>query len=84
MPKKCTKKNSKASKADSDVEIILGTKIETIFEDTKLIMGIALEFKWGELYQMIQDQDIPDASLEEMVLYRNIRRSGITKEDTRP
>ena len=49
MTKKGTKKKSKASGADSDVEIILGTVTKTIFEDTKEITGIAPEFKWGEL-----------------------------------
>ena len=83
MTKKGTKKKSKAGGEDSDVEIILGTRTKTIFEDTKAITGIAPEFKKGELYQMIRDQDIPDAGLEEMVLYQNIRRSGITKASMR-
>ena len=84
MTKKGTKKNSKESGSYFDVEIILGTRTKTIFEDTKAITGIAPEFKWGELYQMIRDQDIPDEGFEDMVLYQNIRRSRITKGATRP
>ena len=84
MPKKGANKNSKVSGADSDVENILGTKIETIFEDTKSITGISPKFKWGELYQMIRDHDIFDVGLEEMVLYQNIKSLGITKEATCP
>ena len=84
MTNKSTKKNSKASGSDSDVEIILGTGRETRFEDTKEITGISPKFKWGELYEMIRDQYIPDASLKEMVLYQNIKSLGITKASTHP
>ena len=37
MPKKGSKKKSKISEEDSDVEIILGTWIKTMFEYTKAI-----------------------------------------------
>ena len=53
MTKKGSKKKSKTSGADSYVYIISSAKIETIFEDTKAITRIALEFKWRELYHMI-------------------------------
>ena len=79
MTKKGTKKKSKESGEDSDVEIIPGTRTETILEDTKEFTGISPKFKWGGLYQMMRDQEIPDTSLEEMVLYQNIRRPSITK-----
>ena len=64
MPKKTSKKKYKAREAYSDAEIILGSMIETMFEDTKEIKGISPEFKWGESYQMIWYQDIPDVGLE--------------------
>ena len=50
MTKKGTKKNSKASWEYSDVDIIPGTKTETILEDTKELTGISPEFKSGGLY----------------------------------
>ena len=53
MPKKGARKKSKVSEANSDVEVILDTRIETMFKDTKAIIGIAPELKWGELYPMI-------------------------------
>ena len=62
MPKKSGKKKAKASEVYSNVEIISRTKIK--FEDTKAITRCALEFKWGELYQMIRDQNVPDTGLE--------------------
>ena len=82
MPKNSGNKKSKAGEVDSDVQIISRTEIT--FEDTKAITGDDQEFKWGEIYHMIRDQSIPDASLEEMSLYENIKNSGITKEATRP
>ena len=50
MTKKASKKRSKESGVDSDVEIISGTKTEIRFEDKKEIIGISPEFKWGEIY----------------------------------
>ena len=79
MTKKYRKKKEKPSGANSDCEIISGSRTETKFEDTKEITGIAPEFKWGELYQMIRDQNIPDDGIEEIVLYHNINRSSFTK-----
>ena len=82
IPKKSGKKKAKASEVDSDVEII--SRIEITFEDTKAITRVDQEFKWGKIYQMIRDQNIPDASLEDMSLYENIRKSDITKAATCP
>ena len=69
MTKKGSKKKSKESGADWDVEIIFVTMTKAKFKDKKEITGIAPEFKWGELYQMIRDHDILDVGLEDMVLY---------------
>ena len=59
-------------------------KVEIIYEDTKLVTGAETKFKWGHIYQMIKDKTIPDAGLEDIPLYVNIRRSDITKVDKRP
>ena len=82
MTKKGTKKKSKVSGEDSDVEVILDTRKETMLGDKKIVVGISLEFKWGELYPMIRYQDIPNVVLKDMVLYQNIKNSGITKAAT--
>ena len=84
MTKKGTKKRSKASEVDADLEIISGSRTQTRFVDTKEITGISPEFKWGELYQMIRDQKILDAGLEEMIIYQNIIRLGISKDAMHP
>ena len=48
MPKKRGKKKDKATKVDSDVDIIYKTDITS--EDTKSITWDDQEFKWGEIY----------------------------------
>ena len=82
MPKKSGKKKAKATEVDSDVEII--SKSEIIFEDTKAITRAGQELKWGEIYHMTRDQNVPNAGLEDMSLYENIRKPGIIKETTCP
>ena len=59
------------------MEII--SRIEIIYEDTKDITGAELDFKWGQIYHMIKDHNVLDVLLEDMPLYDNIRKSGITK-----
>ena len=82
MAKKSGKKKAKASEVDSYVEIISRTEIT--FEDTKAITGGDREFKLGKIYMMIRDKNVPDASLEDMSLYENIRKYVITKAATCP
>ena len=81
MPKK-GKKKSQATRDDLDVKIV--SKMEIIYEDTKSVIGIELEFKWGNIYQMIKDKIVPYAGLEYISLYVNIKRSSITKVATFP
>ena len=52
MPKK-GKKKAKAAEEDSDLEIM--SRIEIIYEDTKVVTRAKLEFKWGQIYPMIKD-----------------------------
>ena len=82
MPKKGGKKKAKVHEEDLDLEIF--PMIEIIYEDTKEITGVEPEFKWGQIYHMIKDHTVPDVGLEDISLYENIRRSGITKVSTRP
>ena len=67
---------------DPDVEIV--SKMEIIYEDMKSITGVELVFKWGQIYHMIKDKTVPDAGLEDIPLYVNIKRSAITKVATHP
>ena len=63
MPKK-GKKKARATRDDPDVEIF--PKMEIIYEDTKSITGVELEFKWGKTYQMIKDRIVMDVGLEDI------------------
>ena len=48
--------------ADEDTEIEIITWVEVIYEDTKDIMGIKLEYKWGKYteWSLIEASQIQD------------------------
>ena len=82
-----TKKGKKKAKIvdyDSDAEISPIPRVEIIYEDTKSVTGAELEFKWGQIYHMLMEKKVLEAGLEDLALYDNILRSGITKVSTRP
>ena len=59
-------------------------KMETSLQDTRCTTGVPPEIRWGDIYRMIRDQEIPDMLLEEGPIYLNIKASGITRAATRP
>ena len=59
MPRK-KKKKDQAAEEEPKVEIV--TKVEVIYEYTKATTGAETEYKWGEVYRMILNQSIPEAS----------------------
>ena len=65
-----------------EVEII--TKVEYIYEYTKVTTGVELDYKWGEIYTMIANQKVPDVGFEELTIYANIEKSALMKVATRP
>ena len=79
---KSQKKKAHVAEGEPDVEII--TKVEYIYEDTRATTGVELDYKWGEIYQMISTQDVPDAGFEELTIYANIEKSTLMKVATRP
>ena len=81
MPKK-GKKKTKVVEKDSDLEIMPRAKI--IYEDTKSVTDAEPSFKWEQIYHMLQDREVLDAGLEDLPLFGNILRSGITKVSMRP
>ena len=81
MPKK-GKNKAKVTGEDSDIEIL--PRIETIYKDTKVVIGIEPEFKCRHIYQMFKEQTILDIGLEDISLYVNIRKFAITKLSTHP
>ena len=81
MPKK-GKEKAKFTKEDLDLEIM--PRDEIIYEDTKSVTDAEPSFKWEQIYHMLQDREVLDAGLEDLPLFGNILRSGITKVSMRP
>ena len=50
----------------------------------KVVMGDEHKFLWGQIYHMIKHHNVSNAGLEDILLYVNIRKSGITKKYRRP
>ena len=76
------KKKAPVAEGEPDVEII--TKVEYIYKDTRATTRVEPDYKWGEIYQMISNQDVPNAGFEELTIYANIKKSALMKVDTRP
>ena len=69
---------------DEEPEIEIITRVEVKYKDTKVVTGIKPEYKWGGIYRMITNWNVPDAGLEYLPIYANIERSAIMKVATRP
>ena len=76
------KKKAHVAEGEPDVEVI--TKVEYIYEDTKATTGIEPDYKWGEIYWMISNEDVPDARFRELTIYANIEKSALMKVATTP
>ena len=76
------KKKALVAEGEPDVEVI--TKVKYIYEDTRATTGVETEYKWGEIYWMISNQDVPNAGFEELNIYSNIENSALMKVATRP
>ena len=75
------KKKAHVAEGEPDVEII--TKVEYIYEYTRATTGVEPDYKWGEIYRMISNQDVPNAGFEELTIYANIEKSALMKVATR-
>ena len=76
------KKKAQVDEEEPEVEII--TKVEFIYEDTKATTGVEPDYKWGEIFRMISNQNVPDARFEELTIYANIENSALMKVAMRP
>ena len=76
------KKKDPVVEGEPEVEII--TRVEYIYEDTKDTTGVEPDYKWGDIYRMIVNQNVPDAGFEELTIYANIEKSALMKVATRP
>ena len=76
------KKKAPIVEEEPEVEII--TRVEYTYEDTKCIVGIEPEYKWGEIYRLITHREVPHTGFEEETIYANIERSALMRVATRP
>ena len=66
------KKKAPVVEGEPEVEII--TKVEYIYEYTKDTTRVEPDYKWGELYRIIANQNVPHAGFEELTIYANIEK----------
>ena len=76
------KKKAPVGEAEPEVDII--TKVEYIYEDTKATTMVEPDYKWGEMYRMIANQNVPDAGFEELTFYANVKKFALMKVATIP
>ena len=69
------KKKPKIVEYDLDSEMVNGAlvkNIEILYEVTKAITIAELDFKLGQMFQMLKEKKVPEAGLEDLALYENI------------
>ena len=71
------KKKAPIFEGEPEVEII--TKVEYIYEDTRATIGVEPDYKWGEMYRLISNQEVLDTGFEELTIYANIENSALLK-----
>ena len=76
------KKKAPVAEGEPEVEIITG--VEYIYEDTKDTTEVEPDYKWGEIYKMIANQNVPNAGFEEITIYANIKKLALMKVARRP
>ena len=65
-----------------DVEII--AKVQYTYEDTRCIVGVEPEYKWGKVSRLITHREVLDTGFEEEIIYVNIERFALMRVATRP
>ena len=66
------RQRKKAPLVEGEPEVEIITKVEYIYEYTKVSTGVELDYKWGDIYKMIANQNVPDVGFEELTIYANI------------
>ena len=78
------RQKKKAPVVEGELEVEIITKVEYIYEYTKATTRVQPDYKWGEIYKMIVNQNVPDVGFEELTIYTNIDKSSLMKVATRP
>ena len=74
----------KAPIVDGEPNVEIITKVEYMYECTRATTGVEPDYKWGEIYRMIANQNVPDVGFKELTIYENIEKSALMKVATRP
>ena len=64
---------------EGELEVEIITKVEYIYEDTKATTEVDPDYKWGEIYRMIANQNVPNARFKELTIYANIKKLTLMK-----
>ena len=78
------RQKKKAHIAEEEPEVEIVTRVEYTYEDTKCIVGMEPEYKWGEVYRLITHWEVPDIGFEEETIYENIEIFAMMRVATRP
>ena len=77
------RQKKKAHVVEGELEVEIITRVEYIYEDTKATTRVEPDYKWGEIYRMIANQNVLDAGFKELTIYANIEKSTLMKVATR-
>ena len=69
---------------EGELEVEIITKVEFIYEDIKATTRVEPDYKWGEIYRRISNQNVLDVGFEELKIYANIEKSTLMNVATRP
>ena len=79
------RKKKKALVVEGEPEVEIITKVEYIYEDTRATTEEEPDYKWGEIYRLISNQEVLDTGFKELKIYANIEKSCLMKiAATRP
>ena len=71
------KKKAHVAEGEPDVEII--TKVENIYKDIRDTTEVELDYRWGEIYRIISNQEVPDVGFEELTIYANTEKTALKR-----
>ena len=77
------RKKTKYHVVEGEPEVEIITKVEYIYEYTRATTREELDYKWGDIYRLISNQEVPDTGFEELTIYANIEKSALMKIATR-
>ena len=69
---------------EEEPDVVIVTKVDYTYEDTRYIIGVEPKYKWGGIYRLITHHEVLDTGFEEETIYANIERSVLMRVATKP